>query len=106
MVSGVAINGLMQFCFMICVLYCLGDPEVALTTPTGYPIIQVIYGATGSKAATIALVTFIIFNGMIAMFSSMASVCRLTWAFAKDKGLPCSNFFSQVFSYCYPLTVT
>jgi choline transport protein len=96
MVLGLAINGAMSFAFMITILFCLGDPEVALTTPTGYPIIQVAYGATGSKAATIALCSFIIWNGMIAMFSSLASVSRLTWAFARDNGLPFSSFFGYV----------
>ena len=96
MVYGLAINGAMSFAFMICVLFCLGDPEAALTTPTGYPIIEVLYNATGSKAATIALMSFVIFNGMIAMFSSLASVSRLTWAFARDHGLPFSEFFGTV----------
>jgi len=96
MVYGLAINGAMSFAFMICILFCLGDPEEALNTPTGYPIIQVVYNATGSKGATIALLSFLTFNGMIAMFSSLASVSRLTWAFARDHGLPFSQFFGAV----------
>lgn len=59
-------------------------------------ILQVVYGATGSKAATTAFGSFIFFNGLISMFSSFASVTRLLWAFARDKGLPFSNFFSAV----------
>lgn len=96
MIYGLAINGAMAFIFMLALLFCLGDPETTLNTPTGYPIIQVAYSATGSKAATIVLCSFIIWNGMIAMFSSLASVSRLTWAFARDKGLPFSSFFSLV----------
>ena len=42
------------------------------------------------------MMCLVIFNGMIAMFSSLASVSRLTWAFARDKGLPFSSFFGQV----------
>lgn len=45
---------------------------------------------------TIVLMSFIIFNGMVAMFSSLASVSRLTWAFARDHGLPFSDFFGRV----------
>lgn len=104
MMYGVAINGLMSFCFTVCVLYCLGDPETALTSPTGYPIIQVAYGATQSKAATIVLMTFIVWNGIISMFSSLASVCRLTWAFARDGGIPFSSFFGTV-SLCHCTSV-
>jgi choline transport protein len=96
MLYGLTLNGAMALGFMICVLYCLGDLETALTTPTGYPIIQVIYGATQSKAVTNVFMAFIIFNGMVAMFSSLASVSRLTWAFASDNGLPFSAFFGEV----------
>ena len=96
MVYAILVNGATALAFMITVLFCLGDLETALTTPTGYPIIQVVYGATGSKATTTAFVCFIIFNGLIAMFSSLASVSRLTWAFARDKGLPFSNVFGAV----------
>jgi choline transport protein len=96
MLYGLTLNGAMALGFMICVLYCLGDPETALATPTGYPIIQVIFGATKSKTVTNVFMAFIIFNGMVAMFSSLASVSRLTWAFARDNGLPFSDFFSKV----------
>ena len=96
MVLSVLINGALSFCFMISILFCLGDLETALSTPTGYPIIQVMYGATGSKAVTIVMVSFIAFNGMVAMFSSLASVSRLTWAFARDNGLPFSTLLSLV----------
>jgi choline transport protein len=96
MVLGLAINGAMSLSFMITLLFCLGDLETALNTPTGYPIIQIAYGATGSHAATVVLCSFIVFNGMIAMFSSLASVSRLTWAFARDNGLPFSRFFGYV----------
>ena len=96
MVYGLFINGAMSFAFMITILFCLGDPETALTTPTGYPIIEVLRNATGSNAATIALMSLLTFNGMIAMFSSFASVSRLTWAFARDHGLPFSEFFGAV----------
>lgn len=96
MVYSILINGAMAFAFMITVLFCLGDYETALTTPTGYPIIQVVLGATGSRAATTAMTCFIFFNGLIAMFSSLASVTRLIWAFARDKGLPFSDSLGLV----------
>ena len=96
MIYSVLINGAMAFTFMITILYCLGDYETALLTPTGYPIMQVVYGATGSKSATTAMMFFILFNGCVSLFSSLASVSRLTWTFAKDKGLPFSSFFSKV----------
>ncbi|KAK6369786.1 hypothetical protein LTS17_009236 [Exophiala oligosperma] len=96
MVLSVLINGIMAFGFIITVLFCIGDPITVSQTPTGYPIIQILYNSTGSAAATTVLMTFLIFIGVVAVFSSLASVSRLTWAFARDKGLPFSNFFGHV----------
>ena len=98
MIYSVLINGLLSFAFIICVLFTLGDLDAALETPTGYPIIEVFYQATKSNAATIVLMCFIIFSGIVALFSTLASVSRLTWAFARDNGLPFSSFFSHVIS--------
>ena len=89
-------NGILAFAFIITVLFCIGDPIAVSETLTGYPIIQILYNSTGSTAATTVLMTFLIFIGVVAVFSSLASVSRLTWAFARDKGLPFSNFFGQV----------
>jgi amino acid transporter len=38
----------------------------------------------------------IIYLGMMALFSTLTSVSRLTWAFANDNGLPFSSVFSRV----------
>jgi amino acid transporter len=96
MVASVVINGTLAFAFIICVLFCIGDVTNALSTPTGYPIIEILYQATGSKGATTALMSLIVFLGLVAMFSTLASVSRLTWAFARDNGLPFSTFFGKV----------
>ncbi len=37
MVYGLAINSTMSFAFMICISFCLGDPEEALNTPHRIP---------------------------------------------------------------------
>jgi len=96
MVMSVGINGLFSFGFIICVLFTLGDFNAALNSPTGYPIIEVLFQATNSNAATTALMSLIVFSGVVALFGTLASVSRLVWAFARDKGLPFSNFFSYV----------
>jgi choline transport protein len=98
MVWSVVINGGMALAFMIAVLFTLGDPATALATPTGYPIIQVLYGATKSKAGTTVIMACVLWNGLIALFSTLASISRLSWAFAKDHGLPFPEFFGYVSS--------
>ncbi|RMD40950.1 hypothetical protein DV735_g4164, partial [Chaetothyriales sp. CBS 134920] len=96
MIWAVIINTVLALGFLITLLFCIGDVEAALSTPTGFPIIQILLSATKSKAATTAIVCMILLSTMIALFGVFASVSRLAWAFARDNGLPFSNFFAQV----------
>ncbi len=98
MVMSVFINGALSFAFIICILFTLGDLNNALSTPTGYPIIEILSQATRSNAATTVLICCLVFSGLMALFSTLASVSRLVWAFARDNGLPFSKFFSYVSS--------
>jgi choline transport protein len=98
MICSVVINGGMAFIFMIVLLFTLGDLTTAITITAqgGYPIINQLYTATGSKAGTIAIMTMVMFNGTISLFSSLASVSRLAWAFSRDHGLPFSRALCHV----------
>ncbi|PYH87820.1 GABA permease [Aspergillus ellipticus CBS 707.79] len=96
MIWGTFINAIMTFGYLIAIMYCMGNYEEALTSPTGYPIIQIAYQATGSEAATYVLMAMGMLPGWIALFNALASVTRLTWAFARDNGLPFSDFFVKV----------
>ncbi|KAL3459506.1 amino acid/polyamine transporter I [Aspergillus heterothallicus] len=97
MIWGTVINGIMAFAYILCVLYYMGPYLSALATPTGYPIIEIAYQATGrSVAGTVLLMALGMLPGWIAFFNALASVSRLAWAFARDEGLPFSGVFVQV----------
>jgi choline transport protein len=96
MIYTVVINGVFSFGFIVALLYCLGDVETVLASPTGLPIIEVFYEATGSKAATNVIMVMILIVSSIGNFGIFASVSRLTWAFARDRGLPFPDFFAYV----------
>ena len=98
MIIAVTFNSVMQFAFMVAVMFCIGDVDSVVNTPTLLPIIEVYYQATNSKPATNFLVFMIAFILFISLFNIFASVSRLTWAFARDNGLP----FSKTFSYVHP----
>lgn len=89
------VNAIMLFVFVLVLLFYLGPlDDTVISAPL--PLIYVLYGATGSKAATntlIALISFIIF---FALFNVFASVSRLVWVFAKDNGLPFSDILAYV----------
>jgi choline transport protein len=86
----------MQFAFVIVLLYFIGDADKVLSTPTGVPVIEIYYGATKSVAATNIFMVMLALILFFALFNVFASVSRLTWAFARDRGLPFHSFFSHV----------
>jgi choline transport protein len=89
-------NSLLQFLYIIVLLFMVGDTSKVLSSPTGLPIIEVYYEATGSKHATNLFVVIVLIIMVIAPFNIYASVSRLTWAFSRDNGLPFSKFFATV----------
>lgn len=56
MLASVALNGTLGFSMVLATLFCLGNVEDALASPTGFPFIQVFVNATGSKAGATAMV--------------------------------------------------
>lgn len=57
-------NGAMGLIMLITFLYTLGDLEAALQSPTGFPIIEVFYNATGSIGGATALTCILIVSGI------------------------------------------
>lgn len=95
-ISSVISNAIMQWAFIICLLYSIGNIDAVTNTPTGLPIIEVFYQATNSKAVTNVFVVAIAIVIFVSLFNVFASTSRLTWAFARDHGLPFSHVFSKV----------
>ena len=98
MITAVVLNSIMQFGFCVALMYCIGDVDKVTNSSTGLPIIEVLYEATKSKPATNFLLVMIAFVLFVSLFNILASAARLTWAFARDNGLP----FSKTFAYVHP----
>ncbi|KAF2467217.1 amino acid transporter [Lindgomyces ingoldianus] len=94
MIMSVVMNGLMQFAYMLTVLFTIGDIDKVASDPL--PIIQVYYQATGSKGATNLFVIMLAVIIFVSFFNVFASVSRLLWAFSRDNGLPFSKVFARV----------
>lgn len=97
-------NAIMLFAFVICLLFTLGNLDQDTNTPTGVPLIEVYYQATGSKSATNFLVLMPVIVLNFGEFNVFASVSRLVWIFSKDNGLPFSKFFSTVSCFIFTYT--
>jgi len=90
------INGTLGFIMVITFCFTLGSVLDIISTPTGYPFIQVFFNVTNSNAGTSVMTAIIIVNITSACISTVATVSRQTWSFARDKGLPFSSFISYV----------
>jgi choline transport protein len=96
LVQTIVINGGLAFGFVLVLLFCIGDVKEALDSPTGFPVMVIFYNATRSRTAATVMQASITVIGLASNIGVVASVSRLTWAFARDGGLPFSNFFAHV----------
>ena len=96
MIATLLLNGVLGFAVAIAFLFCLGDFEAALTTPTGYDFIEVFFNATQSNAGTSVMTAILIVLVTFATFGFLATSSRQAWAFARDRGLPFSEILSRV----------
>ncbi|KAF2111575.1 amino acid permease-domain-containing protein [Lophiotrema nucula] len=95
-ITTVIVNGTMAWIFVLLCLFSISDIDAVLGTATGYPLIEIMYQVSRTHAGATAIMSFILTISMAAMFGTLASVSRLTWAFARDDGLPWSGFFKHV----------
>lgn len=56
MLVSVVLNGALGLGILVATLFCLGDEQAALDSPTNFPFMQVFFNATGSKGAATAMV--------------------------------------------------
>ncbi|KAJ5740781.1 hypothetical protein N7493_000653 [Penicillium malachiteum] len=96
LIQTIAINGLMAFVFVLVILFCLNSVEDALNPQYIYPMIGIFKSSTQSVGAATAMQTGISLIGMVSNTGVVASVSRLTWAFARDGGLPFSHYFAHI----------
>lgn len=91
----VTLGAISGFIFMVVCLFTTQDLEILLSGPIGIPFVDLLNQVTGLTCATV-LLSFFIMNGMGQAASLMTTGSRLTWGFARDGGLPWSNYFSYV----------
>ena len=96
MIASVAINGVLGLSIVIAILFCLGDQEAALGTPTKYPFIEIFTQAVQSKAGGSAMTAVIIWAMIFANVGLLATASRMLWAFAREKALPGHEYIARV----------
>lgn len=96
MISSIMLNGVMGFAAMIALLFCLGDINNAMMSPTGFPFIEIFVQATNSAGGATAMTALILSLMIAAAIGIMATASRLLWSFARDNGVPFSKYISRV----------
>ncbi|KAK4574910.1 hypothetical protein LTR86_000759 [Recurvomyces mirabilis] len=96
MTVATVLNGALMWIMLITICYCIGDAESVLTTPTGYPFIQIFYNTTDSLAAANTMTALIIILSACSCITVMAGSSRQLYAFARDHGVPFGAWVAKV----------
>ena len=81
---------------MITFVICGGALDSVLESPTGQPVLQAVYNATGSITGTEIMGAVLVVLVFFAAVSVTAASSRQIWAFARDRGLPFSAWIERV----------
>lgn len=103
MVTTIFINGSLGLAICIAFSFTIGNVQDAIFSATGYDFIEVFYNATASFSGTSVMTSILIALVTCASFGFLATASRQTWAFARDRGLPFSEFLSHVGTSALPL---
>ncbi|KAF2860122.1 putative amino acid permease [Piedraia hortae CBS 480.64] len=95
MIYCVCIGTFTGFVFLSSLLFVSGPLDSILESPAG-PVGAIILHATGSRAGTVCLLMFPLICLLFATTSIMTTSSRMTYAFARDGGLPFSRILARV----------
>ncbi|TDZ16811.1 Choline transport protein [Colletotrichum orbiculare MAFF 240422] len=87
----IVLNGVLSYGIIMAILFAMGEPDDVLSSD--YPIIPLLFNAAGPAAGT-AMVCGLLIITFCVVAASLASVSRITWAWARDGGLP--RYFAKI----------
>jgi len=96
MVYCVAIGTFTGFVFLMVLLFVSGGNVEAITSSTAGPLLTILNTATSSRAGAVCLLMFPLICVLFAEIAIMTTSSRMTYAFARDGGLPLSKVFAKV----------
>ena len=89
------LNGVMGFILLLSYLFAIPSVDDALNDPSTYPFIYAFRNAVPTSGVN-GLTTIVLLLVVASNISFNASTSRQTWSFARDRGLPFSNWISHV----------
>lgn len=95
-VISIFLNGTLGLGMALALLFCIGDIDAALETPTGYPYMQIFYQAVQNLPGAAVMVSIVIFLSLCALVGQAASASRQLWAFSRDRAVPGWRYLQRV----------
>ncbi|PNY26356.1 Choline transport protein, partial [Tolypocladium capitatum] len=83
------------FIFLSCMLFCVNNVDDVIKAPYG-PLLQIFMDATKSPAGSTCLLMFPLVCMLFTTTTLLATSSRMSYAFARDHGMPFSHVFAQV----------
>ncbi|PVH91255.1 amino acid transporter [Periconia macrospinosa] len=96
MIVSTILNGSMGFSMIIAALFCMGNLEETLGTPTGFPYMQVFLNATGTVRGATLMASVVIAAFVFVIVGVLATASRMVWAFSREKGMPGHSILVRV----------
>lgn len=95
-VTSIVLNGLLGFGMALTLLFCIGDINAALHTPTGFPFIEIFYQGVQSLPGAAIMTSIIVALSLCATVGIVASTSRQLWSFSRDRAIPGWRHIQQV----------
>ncbi|KAI1088971.1 amino acid transporter [Rostrohypoxylon terebratum] len=83
------------FVFLSCLLFCVDNIDDVIESSAG-PLLQIFMDATKSPAGSVCLLMFPLVCMLFTATTLMTTSSRMSYAFARDHGLPFSHVFARV----------
>ena len=86
---------LVGWVFNIILVFCMGDPTEALSSPIGQPVVQIFYNVMGKGPSILFTVcAFVIMN--FVCITALQAGARTLWAFSRDQMIPGSGVWYKI----------
>lgn len=96
MVGSVLVNGILGLIYCIVLLYSLPDLDAVLTSPTGFPFMQVFLETTRSSAGATVMSLIPCLIAVAANAAGLTSTSRTFWSLARDNATPKATYFAHI----------
>ncbi|RAL59845.1 hypothetical protein DID88_000474 [Monilinia fructigena] len=95
-VFSILLNGALGFGMLLAALFCLGNIEEVSSDPDRLPFMAIFQQAVGSLPGALTMAAIVSLMNICATISFVATASRMTWSFARDRGVPGWQYLSKV----------